>query len=140
MKTEELSSQQSDTSSEDSAQVAQKVSDIMTVAKKTSKKNVSKKNSVKATATKKDVVAVEQKKSNTQRCADMIMSLARDAKYTRQEIVQSVSDALTALSVVTVKTMLSDLQNAKYAKRYSSHTIAVNKETKIVTVASEIKA
>jgi hypothetical protein len=69
----------------------------------------------------------------------MILALAKDAKHTRQEIVQTVSDALSALSIVTVKTMLSDLQNSKYAKRYSTHTIAVNKETKIVTVASEIK-
>jgi len=75
----------------------------------------------------------------SQKCADMIMQLAKAAKYTRNEIVTSVSDAISALSIVTVKTMLSDLQNAKYAKRYSSHTIAVDKTTKIVTIASEIK-
>ena len=113
----------------------------------TSKKNVSKKNSVKKVEVieqkkieqKKEEVREAKKVSNTQRCADMIMSLARDAKHTRTEICNAVSDAISALSIVTVKTMLSDLQNAKYAKRYSSHTIAVNKETKIVTVASEIK-
>ena len=116
--------------------------------KEATKKAVSKKNSVKkekvveqkAVEVKKEEVREAKKISNTQRCADMILSLARDAKHTRQEIVQTVSDAISALSIVTVKTMLSDLQNAKYAKRYSSHTIAVNKETKLVTVASEIKA
>lgn len=113
----------------------------------TSKKNVSKKNSV------KKVEAIEQKKveqkkeavreakaiSNTQKCANMILALAKDAKHTRSEIVQTVSDAITALSIVTVKTMLSDLQNSKYAKRYSSHTISVDKNSKIVTIANEIK-
>ena len=119
----------------------------MKEATKTSKKNVSKKNSKKAEIieqkaieVKKEEVREAKKVSNTQRCADMIMSLARDAKHTRNEIVASVSEALSALSIVTVKTMLSDLQNSKYARRYSTHTIAVNKETKIVTVASEIKA
>lgn len=115
----------------------------MKEAKKTSKKNNVKKEKVveqKATEQKKEEVRVEKRISNTQKCADMIMSLARDAKYTRNEIVQTVSDALSALSIVTVKTMLSDLQNSKYARRYSTHTIAVNKETKIVTVANEIKA
>ena len=112
----------------------------MTVAKKT---NASKKEEVreaKKNSVKKEEVRTEKQRSNTQKCADMILSLARDAKHTRQEIVQTVSDALSALSIVTVKTMLSDLQNAKYAKRYATHTIAVDKETKIVTVASEIKA
>ena len=109
--------------------------------KAVSKKNASKKaTATKATATKKDVVAVEQKKSNTQRCADMILALAREAKHTRNEIVASVSDAISALSVVTVRTMMSDLQNSKYARRYSTHTIAVDKSTKIVTVASEIQS
>lgn len=116
----------------------------MTVAKKTSKKNaVSKKAEVieaKAIEQKKEAVREVKQVSNTQKCADMIMQFAKDAKYTRNEIVQTVSDALTALSIVTVKTMLSDLQNAKYAKRYSSHTIAVDKSTKIVTVNAEIKA
>ena len=82
----------------------------------------------------------EKKISNTQACANMILQLARDSKHTRNEIVATVSEALTALSVVTVRTMMSDLQNAKYAKRYSTHTISVDKATKIVTVASEIKA
>ena len=116
--------------------------------KEATKKAVSKKNSVKkekvveqkAVEVKKEEVREAKKISNTQRCADMILALARDAKHTRTEICNAVSDALTALSIVTVKTMLSDLQNAKYAKRYSSHTIAVDKETKIVSVASEIKA
>ena len=115
--------------------------------KEATKKSTSKKNNVKKEKVIEQKV-VEQKKeearavkqiSNTQKCADMIMSLARDAKHTRNEIVASVSEALSALSIVTVKTMLSDLQNSKYAKRYSTHTIAVNKETKIVSVASEIK-
>lgn len=113
----------------------------------TKKVNASKKNNVKkekaietkAIEQKKEEVREAKKVSNTQKCADMIVSLARDAKHTRSEIVATVSDALTALSIVTVKTMLSDLQNAKYAKRYSSHTIAVDKTTKVVTVASEIK-
>lgn len=116
---------------------------MMKEAKKTSKKNASKKVEAieqKKIEQKKEEVRTEKQISNTQRCADMILALAKDARYTRQEIVQSVSDALTALSIVTVKTMLSDLQNSKYAKRYSTHTIAVNKETKIVTVANEIKA
>ena len=115
----------------------------MTVAKKTSKKNASKKVEAieqKKIEQKKEEVREAKKVSNTQRCADMILALAKDAKHTRNEIVQTVSDAISALSIVTVKTMLSDLQNAKYAKRYSTHTIAVNKETKIVTVANEIKA
>lgn len=112
-----------------------------------SKANASKKNSVKkekvveqkAVEVKKEALRAEKQISNTQRCANMIMSLARDAKHTRQEIVQTVSDAISALSVVTVKTMLSDLQNSKYARRYSTHTIAVDKATKVVSVASEIK-
>ena len=118
----------------------------MTVAAKkknaTSKKNSIKKEKaveVKAVEQKKEATRAEKQISNTQKCANMILALAKDAKHTRQEIVQTVSDALTALSIVTVKTMLSDLQNAKYARRYSTHTITVNKETKIVTVASEIK-
>jgi len=41
---------------------------------------------------------------------------------------------------VTVRTMISDLQNSKYAKRYSSHTIKIDRETKLVTIAEEIKA
>ena len=114
----------------------------MTVKKEA---NVSKKNKAAAkTAAAKTAktaeVRAEKQRSNTQKCADMIMQLAKAAKYTRQEIVTSVSEALSALSIVTVKTMLSDLQNSKYAKRYSSHTITVNKETKIVTVNAEIKA
>jgi len=108
-----------------------------------SKKNVNSKKAEiveqKAVEVKKEEVREAKKISNTQKCADMIMQLAKDAKYTRSEICNAVSDALTALSIVTVKTMLSDLQNSKYARRYSTHTIAVNKETKIVTVASEIK-
>ena len=107
------------------------------------KKAVSKKN--KAVEAKKDVEAKKaeirevKQRSNTQRCADMIMQLARDAKHTRTEICNAVSDALTALSIVTIKTMLSDLQNVKYAKRYSSHTIKVDRETKVVSIAGEIK-
>ena len=117
----------------------------MTVATKkaVSKKNASKKEKAveaKAVEVKKEEVRAVKQVSNTQKCADMIMLLAREAKHTRNEIVASVSDALKALSIVTVKTMMSDLQNAKYAKRYSSHTIAVDKTTKIVTIASEIKA
>ena len=114
----------------------------MKEAKKASKKNSKKVEVIetKASEVKKEEVRTEKQRSNTQRCADMIMSLARDAKHTRQEIVQTVSDALSALSIVTVKTMLSDLQNRKYAKRYSTHTITVNKDTKIVTVNAEIKA
>lgn len=111
-----------------------------------SKANASKKNSVKkekvveqkAVEIKKEEVRAEKQISNTQRCADMIMSLARDAKHTRSEIVATVSDAISALSIVTVKTMLSDLQNAKYARRYSTHTISVDRDSKIVSVASEI--
>lgn len=115
----------------------------MKEAKKISKKNTSKKVEAieqKAIEQKKEEVRAVKQVSNTQKCADMIMQFARDAKYTRNEIVQTVSDALTALSIVTVKTMLSDLQNSKYARRYSTHTISVDKSTKIVTVASEIKA
>ena len=119
----------------------------MKEATKASKKNASKKNvkkaeivEQKASEVKKEAVRAEKQVSNTQKCADMILAFARDAKHTRNEIVASVSEALSALSIVTVKTMLSDLQNSKYAKRYSTHTIAVDKSTKIVTVASEIKA
>ena len=116
--------------------------------KEATKKAVSKKNSVKkekvveqkVVEQKKEEVRAEKQRSNTQRCADMILALAQDAKHTRSEIVASVSDALTALSVVTVRTMMSDLQNSKYARRYSTHTIAVDKSTKIVTVASEIQS
>ena len=114
----------------------------MKEAKKTSKKNSVKKEKAveqKAIEQKKEEVREAKAISNTQKCANMILALARDAKHTRTEICNAVSEALSALSVVTVKTMMSDLQNAKYAKRYSTHTIAVNKETKIVTVASEIK-
>ncbi len=128
----------------------------MTVKKEaaqTSKKNTAKKDVIVEKKAEKEVIQVKKTQdakkeairevkqiSNTQKCADMIMQLAKDAKHTRNEIVQTVSDAISALSIVTVKTMMSDLQNAKYAKRYSSHTIAVDKSTKIVTVASEIKA
>ena len=114
----------------------------MTVAKKTSKKNSVKKVEAieqKKIEQKKEEVRAEKQVSNTQKCANMIMSLAKDAKHTRTEICNAVSDAISALSIVTVKTMFSDLQNAKYAKRYASHTIAVDKSTKIVTVANEIK-
>jgi hypothetical protein len=92
----------------------------------------------KATKAVVDENVAEKKVSNTQRCADMIIMLARDAKHTRQEIVATVADALSALSVVTVKTMMSDLQNSKYARRYSTHTISVDKATKIVSIAGEI--
>lgn len=104
-----------------------------------SKKNATTKKVTKVEKVVVDENVVEKKVSNTQRCADMIIQLATDAKHTRQEIVQTVSDAITALSVVTVKTMISDLQNAKYAKRYSSHTIIIDKNSKIVTIGSEIK-
>lgn len=117
----------------------------MTVA---SKKKTTKKDVIVEKKAEKEVIQVKKTQdakkevkqiSNTQRCADLIIQFARDAKYTRQEIVASVADAISALSIVTVKTMLSDLQNAKYAKRYSSRTIAVDKTTKLVTIASEIK-
>jgi len=91
---------------------------------------------------KKAEKAVEkkvEKVSNTQRCADLILDLARSAKHTRHEIVQTVSEALAALSVVTIKTMVSDLQNPKYAKRYSTHTIAIDRTTKVVSIAGPIK-
>ena len=108
-------------------------------------KAVSKKNkAVKAVEAKKDVevkkeeVREAKKISNTQKCADMIVQFARDAKYTRNEIVAAVSNALTALSVVTVKTMLSDLHNVKYAKRYSTHTIKTDRETKRVSLDKAI--
>jgi hypothetical protein len=114
--------------------------------KAVSNKNVSKKASKKAEIVEQKAVEVKKEEaravkqvSNTQRCANMILMLAQDAKHTRSEIVQTVSDAISALSIVTVKTMLSDLQNSKYARRYSTHTIAVDKATKVVSVASEIK-
>ena len=87
---------------------------------------------------KKEAIREVKQISNTQKCADMIVALAKDAKHTRQEIVQTVSDALTALSVVTVKTMLSDLHNAKYAKRYSATTIKTDRETKRVSLDKAI--
>ena len=68
----------------------------------------------------------------------MIIALAQDAKKTRQEIVASVSDAITALSVVTVKTMLSDLHNSKYARRYSTTTIKTDRDSKIVSINKSI--
>ncbi len=116
----------------------------MTVAAKkaVSKKNASKKEKaveVKAVEVKKEEVREVKQRSNTQKCADMIIMLAQDAKHTRSEIVATVADALTALSVVTVKTMLSDLHNVKYAKRYADHTIKTDRNSKIVTIASEIK-
>ena len=123
----------------------------MTVAAQTSKKNTvavktaaaktaktAKKAEVKAVEQKKEAVRAEKQRSNTQRCADMIIALARDAKSTRQEIVAAVSDAITALSVVTVKTMLSDLHNVKYARRYADHTIKTDRETKKVTLDKAI--
>jgi len=69
----------------------------MTVAKKTSKKNSKKVEVIeqKKIEQKKEEVREAKKISNTQRCADMIMSLARDAKHTRQEIVQTVSGVST---------------------------------------------
>ena len=112
----------------------------MTMKKKTAA-TVETKNAVVAAATveTKKVAAVETKKvSNTQVCANMILEFAKAAKHTRNDIIASVSEALSALSIVTVRTMMSDLQNAKYAKRYSSHTISVDKNTKIVSIASEI--
>jgi len=114
----------------------------MTVKKEAVKaKAVSKKNSkkvevieVKAVEQKKEAVRAEKQKSNTQKCADMILQLASHAKYTRNEIVASVSEALSALSVVTVKTMMSDLHNVKYAKRYANHTIKTDRDSKIVSI------
>lgn len=114
----------------------------MKEAKKVSKKNSIKKEKaveVKAVETKKAEVREVKQRSNTQKCADMIIMLAQDARHTRNEIVTSVSEALKALSVVTVKTMLSDLHNVKYAKRYADHTIKTDRESKIVSIASEIK-
>ena len=118
----------------------------MTVAAKkknaTSKKNSIKKEKaveVKAVEQKKEEVRAEKQISNTQKCANLILQFAQDAKYTRNEIVASVSEALSALSIVTVKTMMSDLHNVKYAKRYADHTIKTDRESKIVTIASEIK-
>ena len=84
------------------------------------------------------VVAAPKPVSNTQRCASMIVQLAKDAKYTRQEIVATVADALSVLSVVTVKTMLSDLHNPKYARRYAEVTIATDRESKKVSIAGPI--
>ena len=118
----------------------------MSVAKaatQTSKKKSVAQKSVKAVEqkvveVKKEEVRAVKQRSNTQKCADMIVQLATDAKHTRQEIVQTVSDALTALSVVTVKTMLSDLHNAKYARRYSATTIKTDRETKLVTLDKAI--
>lgn len=126
----------------------------MTVKKEatqTSKKNTAKKEVIVEKKAEKEVIqakktqdakkeAIREVKqiSNTQKCADMIIQLATDAKHTRQEIVQTVSDALTALSVVTVKTMLSDLHNAKYAKRYSATTIKTDRETKRVSLDKAI--
>ena len=119
----------------------------MTVKKEatqTSKKNTAKKaekeviQAKKTQDAKKEAIREVKQISNTQKCADMIVQLAKDAKHTRQEIVQTVSDALTALSVVTVKTMLSDLHNAKYAKRYSATTIKTDRETKRVSLDKAI--
>ena len=126
----------------------------MTVKKEatqTSKKNTAKKDVIVEKKAEKEVIqakktqdakkeAIREVKqiSNTQKCADMIIQLAKDAKHTRQEIVAAVSDALTALSVVTVKTMLSDLHNAKYAKRYSATTIKTDRETKRVSLDKAI--
>jgi hypothetical protein len=119
----------------------------MTVKKEatqTSKKNTAKKDVIVAKKAEKEVIQAKKAEkevkqvSNTQKCADMIIQLATDAKHTRQEIVQTVSDALTALSVVTVKTMLSDLHNAKYAKRYSATTIKTDRETKRVSLDKAI--
>lgn len=126
----------------------------MTVKKEaaqTSKKNTAKKDVIvekkaekeviqakKTQDAKKEAIREVKQVSNTQKCADMIIQLAKDAKHTRQEIVQTVSDALTALSVVTVKTMLSDLHNAKYAKRYSATTIKTDRETKRVSLDKAI--
>lgn len=72
--------------------------------------------------------------SNTQKCANLIIQLAEDSKHTRSVIVETVSSILTALSVVTVKTMLSDLHNSKYAKKYSNQTIVTDRDTKIVSI------
>ena len=104
----------------------------MTVKKEaaqTSKKNTAKKDVIVEKKAEKEVIqakktqdakkeAIREVKqiSNTQKCANLILQFARDAKYTRTEICNAVADALSALSIVTVKTMLSDLQNAKYAK------------------------
>ena len=126
----------------------------MTVKKEatqTSKKNTAKKDVIvekkavkavvaekKTQEAKKEAIREVKQISNTQKCADMIIQLAKDAQHTRQEIVQTVSDALTALSVVTVKTMLSDLHNAKYARRYSATTIKTDRETKRVSLDKAI--
>jgi len=123
----------------------------MTVAAQTNKKKIAKKDVIVEKKAEKEVIqakktqdakkeAIREVKqiSNTQKCANMIIQLATDAKHTRQEIVQTVSDALTALSVVTVKTMLSDLHNAKYARRYSATTIKTDRETKRVSLDKAI--
>jgi len=124
---------------------------VKKAATQASKKNTAKKDVIvekkaekeviqakKTQETKKEETRAVKQVSNTQKCADLIIQLATDAKHTRQEIVQTVSDALTALSVVTVKTMLSDLHNARYAKRYSTTTIKTDRETKIVTLDKAI--
>ena len=124
---------------------------VKKAATQTSKKNTAKKDVIVEKKAEKEVIqakktqdakkeAIREVKqiSNTQKCANMIIQLATDAKHTRQEIVQTVSDALTALSVVTVKTMLSDLHNAKYAKRYSATTIKTDRETKRVSLDKAI--
>lgn len=124
---------------------------VKKAATQTSKKNTAKKDVIVEKKAEKEVIqakktqdakkeAIREVKqiSNTQKCADMIIQLATDAKHTRQEIVAAVSDALTALSVVTVKTMLSDLHNAKYARRYSTTTIKTDRETKRVSLDKAI--
>ena len=83
-------------------------------------------------------VQVTKKVSNTQRCANMILDAAKAATATRKEVEATMVSLFPGLSKVSIKTLLSDLQNAKYAKRYSKVTIAFEDTTGKIKLGTPI--
>lgn len=96
----------------------------------------------KAQATKVEAKAEKveaiKKVSNTQHCANMILDAAKAATATRKEVEATMVSLFPGLSKVSIKTLLSDLQNAKYAKRYSKVTIAFEDTTGKIKLGTPI--
>ena len=90
------------------------------------------------TPTKTEKVEAIKKVSNTQRCATMILEAAHAATATRKEVEATMIHLFPELSKVSIKTLLSDLQNAKYAKRYSKATIAFEDTTGKIKLGTPI--
>ena len=87
---------------------------------------------------KAEKVEAIKKVSNTQRCANMILDAAKAATATRKEVEATMVSLFPGLSKVSIKTLLSDLQNAKYAKRYAKVTIAFEDTTGKIKLGTPI--